>query len=230
MIEIDSEVIMYPRRSQPFGKSWEKWVEDWCIWLLSIPKEKNPANDETGANSGQNQKDENVWFLAGSFGNNNPIRRRCTMPKSKAILFPIADKEDSFAEDQEFNKAEELSTRAKTCMDRLVYLDLIVDGKKVINLKKYRVCSHIFKLQFPNNNVYSVTPGQTTSVCEGYWAFLKPLPSGSHEISFSAGILSPQDDPVTIQMQNSPIHDSVIEEINKNAMFKIDVTYELKIM
>ena len=229
MVEIESEVVMYPRNCEPFGKSWEKWAEEWCKWLLSIPKDRNPANDETGINSSQEQKDENVWFLAGTFGNNIPVRRKCTIPASKAILFPIADKEDSFAEDQELNNVEELSIRARTCMDRLIYLHLIIDGKRVLNLEKYRVQSKVFNFKFPKNNVYSVTPGQTKSVCDGYWAFLRPLPIGSHEILFSAGILAPQHDPVTIQMRNSPIHGSVIEEINKNSMFKIYVMYELTV-
>ena len=65
MIEIDSETMMYPRQFKPFGKSWEKWSAKWCNWLLSIPRERNPADDETGINSSQDQVDENVWFLAG---------------------------------------------------------------------------------------------------------------------------------------------------------------------
>ena len=226
MIEIDSETMMYPRHYKPFGKSWEKWIEEWCKWLLSIPKDRNPANDETGINSSQEQKDENVWFLAGTFGNNLPVRRKCTIPESKAILFPIADKEDSFAEDQEFNNVEELSIRARTCMDRLTYLRLIVDGKRLLNLEKYRVHSQVFKFAFPGNNVYDVKPGITSSVCDGYWAFLKPLPTGSHEIHFSAKIFLPNDDAVTMQMKNTSIC-TIIKEINETSILKIEVIYEL---
>jgi len=119
--------------------------------------------------------------------------------------------------------------RARTSMDRLIYLQLIVDGKRLLNIKEYRVLSEFFDLTFPKNNVYDVKHGKTRSVCDGYWAFLRPLPIGSHEILFSAGILAPQHDPVTIQMRNSPIHGSVIEEINKNSMFKIYVMYELTV-
>jgi hypothetical protein len=226
MIEIDSETMMYPRYYKPFGKSWEKWIEEWCKWLLSIPKDRNPANDETGINSSQEQKDENVWFLAGTFGNNLPVRRKCIIPESKAILFPIADKEDSFAEDQEFNNVEELSIRARTCMDRLTYLRLIVDGKRLLNLEKYRVHSQVFKFTFPENNVYDVKPGITSSVCDGYWAFLKPLPTGSHEIHFSAKIFLPNDDAVTMQIKNTSIC-TTIKEINETSILKIEVIYEL---
>ena len=226
MIEIGSKTIMYPRDYEPFGKSWEKWAAIWCNWLLSIPRDRNPAVDETGKNSFQNQRDENVWFLVGTFGNNIPVRRKCTVPESKAILFPIADKEDSFAEDLDIVNEKELSTRARTSMDRLIYLRLIVDGKRLLNLKKYRVHSQVFKFTFPENNVYDVKPGITRSVCDGYWAFLKPLPTGSHEIYFSAKIFLPNDDAVTMQIKNTSIC-TIIKEINETSVLKIEVIYEL---
>jgi len=229
MIEIDSEEIMYPRNYEPFGKSWNKWTAIWCNWLLSIPRDRNPALDETGKNSSQNQTDANVWFLAGTFGNNTPLRRKCTVPVCRALLFPLADKEDSFAEDLDIANEGELSMRARTSMDRLIYLQLIVDGKRLLNLKKYRVHSEFFDLTFPENNVYDVKPGVTRSICDGYWAFLRPLPIGSHEIYFSAGIFLPKDDTVTMQIKNSSIYSSVVEEIDKNSRFNIAVTYDLTI-
>ena len=229
MIEIDSKTIMYPRNYQPFGKSWEKWAAIWCNWLLTIPKDKNPALDETGKNAGQNQRNENVWFLAGTFGNNISITRSCTVPRSKAIFFPIAEKEDSFAEDLDILNEEELASRARTSMDRLIYLQLTVDGKKLLNLKDYRVHSEFFDLKFPENNVYDVKPGATLSVCDGYWAFLKPLPIGRHEICFSAEIFLPKDDIVTLQIKNRSIYSSMVEKIDKSSRFGIEVSYDLAI-
>ena len=229
MTEIGSETIMYPRKYQPFGKSWEKWTAIWCNWLLSIPREKNPAVDETGKNSSQNQVDANVWFLAGSFGNNIPVRRKCTVPNSKAILFPIVNKEDSFAEDLDLIYEEELAMRARNSMDRLICLQLIVDGKRLPNLSEYRVLSEFFDLTFPENNVYDVNTKNTRSVCDGYWAFLRPLPIGSHEIYFSAKVFLPKGDQVTKQIKNSSIYSSVVEEIDKNSRLNIEVTYELTV-
>ena len=229
MTEIGSETIMYPRKYQPFGKSWEKWTAIWCNWLLSIPREKNPAVDETGKNSSQNQVDANVWFLAGSFGNNIPVRRKCTVPNSKAILFPIVNKEDSFAEDLDLIYEEELAMRARNSMDRLICLQLIVDGKRLPNLSEYRVLSEFFDLTFPENNVYDVNTKNTRAVCDGYWAFLRPLPIGSHEIYFSAKVFLPKGDQVTKQIKNSSIYSSVVEEIDKNSRLNIEVTYELTV-
>jgi hypothetical protein len=229
MTETDSEYIMYSRKYQPFGKSWEKWAAIWCNWLLSIPRDRNPAVDENGKNSSQNQFDADVWFLAGTFGNNNNVRRKCTVPKSKSILFPIVDKEDSFAEDLDLLNEGELAIRARNSMDRLICIQLTVDGKKISNLSEYRVMSEFFDLKFPKNNVYEVTPGITRAVCDGYWAFLRPLPIGSHEIYFSAQVFLPKDDEVTKQIKNNSIYNSVAEEIDKNSRLNIEVTYELMV-
>jgi len=230
MTEIDSETLLYPRNYQPFGKSWEKWTAIWCNWLLSISRDKNPAVDESGKNCSQNQVDANVWFLAGTFGNNIPVRRKCTVPKSKAILFPISVKEDSFTEDLDMTNEEDLAVRARNSMDRLICLQLTVDGKKLLNLDEYRVQSEFFDLIFPEDNVYDVKPGITRSVCDGYWAFLRPLPIGSHEIYFSAQVFLPKDDEVTKQIKNTSIYSSVAEEIDKNSRFNIKVTYDLTII
>ncbi len=224
-----SGINLYSYDEKPFGKSWEKWAAIWCNWLLSIPRNRNPAVDVTGENSSHNQRDENVWFLAGTFGNNIPVRRKCVIPKSKAILFPIANKEDSFAEDPDLINEEELARRARNSMDRLIYLQLNVDGKRFVNINEYRVHSEFFDLTFPENNVYDVKPGITRSICDGYWAFLKPLPVGSHEICFSASIFLPKDDTVTMQIMNSSIYSPLVEEIEKNSRFNIEVSYVLTI-
>ena len=100
----------------------------WCKWLLELPKDINPSIDTTGKNCYQNQKDPNVWFLSGTFGNLTPIRRYCRIPEHKAILFPILEKEDSFAEDTDLKLKSELRLRAKEFMDRVRDLRLVIDG------------------------------------------------------------------------------------------------------
>ncbi len=230
MTGFDSEGDIYTRRSKPFGKSWERWAAIWSNWLLSIPTDKNPAEDETGENSSQNQLDKNVWFLAGTFGNSVPVERKCTVHHSKAILFAIADKEDSFAEDPDLIYEDQLSERARTSMDRLVNLHLSVDGKTIANINEYRVHSEFYDLIFPEKNVYDVEPGVTRSVCDGYWAFLKPMCTGSHKIHFSASIFLPRDDTVTRQIRNNSIYSPIIHDIDRTSRFNIEVIYNLTII
>jgi hypothetical protein len=229
MTDKDSEELMYSRSHEPFGRSWEEWAALWCQWLLSLPREINPAVDDTGNYSSQNQTYTGVWFLAGTFGNNIPVKRRCKVPKFKAIFFPILEKEDSFTEDIDLRKPEELAMRAKNSMDRLIYLDASLDGKRLPNLKDYRVRSHFFDLMFPENNVYDVTPGLTRSVCEGYWVFLKPLPVGTHEIHFTGAVYLPNHDIVTDQMKSYPIYRSIIGDKDNDLTFNVNVTYQIEI-
>src|SRR5947209_2554061 len=104
-------------------------------WALSIPKIHNPAADSTGKNCAQNQNGP-VWFLAGTFGGS--MNRQCTIPVKKAIFFPVVTKECSFAEDYDLKTEQELSKRVKEVMDCVTYMELIVDGFKLQNLKQYR--------------------------------------------------------------------------------------------
>ena len=57
--------------------------------------------------------------------------------------------------------------------------------------ERYRVESRLFDLTFPENNVFSVAPGNTSAVSDGFWTFLEPLPVGNHDIDFSASIIDP---------------------------------------
>jgi len=39
--------------------------------------------------------------------------------------------------------------------------------------------------------VFSVAPGKTKAVSDGFWVFLEPLPSGNHDIDHSGSVLDP---------------------------------------
>ena len=222
-----NDSLLYPRDSKPFGRSWEEWAASWCKWLLGLPKEINPALDESGENCSQKQEDANVWFLAGSFGNIVPITRICRIPRNRTILFPILEKEDSFAEDVDLKYEAELALRAKEFMDRVRNLQLIVDGIKIQGLSEYRVQSAIFDLIFPINCVYEVEPGPTRAVCDGYWVFLRPLSTGQHEIRLSGEVAMIRDDTVTDQFRNDPLYSHMKGHIDKNASFVLDIIYQI---
>jgi hypothetical protein len=220
---------MYPRKSRPFGKRWEEWAAIWCSWLLSIPKNINPSLDQTGANCAINQNDRYVWFLGGTFGNVTQVTRTCSIPKGKAIFFPILEKEDSFAEDTDFTSESELSTRAREFVDRVKYLELNVDGVFLKEMNKYRVQSVFFDLEFPANAVYNVKPGLTRAVCDGYWVFLRPLPPGKHTIHFAGEVEMVSNDIVTQQFLDEPLYKPIKELINKKSSFRLDILYNILI-
>ena len=131
----------------------------WCNWQLSIPRTIHPAIDEIGRNCNQNQDNPNVWFLTGTFGNSVVIRRSCTVPKERAILFPIIYKEDSFAEDKDLCNEFELMSRARDFAEHVIHLRTTIDGEDLHDLYNNRIQSEFFDLTFPTQCVYDVEPG-----------------------------------------------------------------------
>ena len=177
----DKDIRMFPVESAPFGLPFSEWCIRWVKWCLEQPIENNPAKDMTGKNCCQNQSGS-VWFLAGTFGGS--VTRRCTIPPEKAIMFPILEKECSFAEDIDIKTEADLISRTLDETSRISHVEASVDGVTLRNLNKYRVQTPVFDLVFPKNNVYSVPEGRTRAASNGFWVFLEPLSAGEHEIYF----------------------------------------------
>jgi hypothetical protein len=226
--------FLFDRTECPFGKSWERWVTAWYKWIVSIPKRENPCLDMTGEHCSINQNEDKVWFLAGTFGNNSPIKRECTVPLGKAILVPILVKEDSFAEDSDLRTESELVNRAKNATDRLLYVKAIIDGKNVECPEKYRVRSKVFDLIFPDDNIYDVESGITRSVCDGFWLFIKPFQVGRHVIYFSGETVV--SEPYTRNfMKASSVYSAFMKQYevskeNKTITFRVEVIYLLNVL
>jgi hypothetical protein len=233
--------LLYNRNSKPFGQSWEKWAALWYMWMISIPKNENPCLDETGKCCSVNQKNKDVWFLAGSFGNTVPVRRKCTIPSGRAILLPVLVKEDSFAEDHDLKTEEELRKRAKEATDKVLHMEASIDGLTVLyvkasingmketlaHLKGYRVQSEVINLEFPRDNVYDIPPGVTRSISDGFWLFLKPLEMGKYNIYFKGETLLA--DPFTRdKMRKTEVYASNLPHIDRN-LFRVEVSYELTV-
>jgi hypothetical protein len=226
MPSIDSPLV-FSRGVNPYNKTWEDWTAKWCKWLLSIPKDNNPSVDDNGENCAENQDDPLVWFLGGTFGNNKVVKRKCIVSSEKAILFPILEKEDSFVEDSDLDTEEELAARAEGAMDKVTILFASVDNEIIDDLKRYRVRSSFFDLNFPENNVYDIPPCTTRSVCDGYWVFIKPLRAGKHCIKFKGECLMEEGDVPTERINTDSVYTQIRKNVQKFHTFKVNVTYEL---
>jgi hypothetical protein len=168
---------VYSLDEKPNGLTYGNWTAKWWQWFVSIPQD------------GQNQNGP-VWFLTGTFG--GTAERTCEIPAGKAILFPVLNTECSYLENPELKTESELLTCAKQAQDSgSITMSATVDGTQLKNLEKYRVGSQLFDLVFPENNVFSVAPGKTKAVSDGFWVFLEPLSSGNHEIDQSGSVLDP---------------------------------------
>ena len=177
----NNAIRIFSVESAPFGLQFSEWCVRWVKWCLEQPIETNPAMDATGRNCCQNQSGP-VWFLAGTFG--GPATRKCTLPMEKAIMFPVIEKECSFAEDKDISTEADLISRTTDQTSNISHLEASVDGVTLQDLRRYRVQTHVFDLVFPKNNVYSVQEGPTRATSNGFWVFLEPLCVGEHKIYF----------------------------------------------
>jgi hypothetical protein len=176
--------------SSPYNVGYSKWTVRWWNWCLSQPKFTNPVNDRkrTDRNASNDQIYPSVWFLAGTTDGN--AERECIVPIVRAILCPIINFEISTAEEPDLNTDEALLYRAKDEIDKIENLNVIIDGTKLSNVKKFRVQSGVFDANLPQDNIWGVKPGKTRAAADGYWIFLKPLPKGMHTLQFNASCLA----------------------------------------
>lgn len=171
--------------SKPYGLTYGDWTARWWQWAYSIPKDTNPAYDDTGKYCAEGQYGP-VWFLTGTY--RHSVDRYCTIPAGKAILFTILNSECSFAEFPNLKTEEELLQCAKQMQDSVIYLEASMNGISLTGLEKYRIKSPLFNFTIPENNILGLPAQSTQAVSDGNWVFLKPLPIGNHTIYLKGGL------------------------------------------
>jgi hypothetical protein len=226
----DNQIGVFLADSKPYGLTYGEWTAKWWQWGYSIPKDINPAYDDTGKNCTQKQNGP-VWFLAGTYG--HAVNRKCDIPAGKAILFPILNSECSFAEFPKLKTLSELRLCAKTIQDQVTILNATVDGVPISNLQKYRIQSPPFSFTLPQNNILGPPSNVTTqAIADGNWVFLKPLSAGSHKLMFKGGVQEQQQQLQTNTMGKvSP--DNVSGNSNGSFAFpsgwNFETTYDLTV-
>ena len=76
-----------PTNPKIFGRTLGEWSAEWWNWALQFPLETSPLFAEGDVDCGMEQSGT-VWFLAGS-STGAPSVRNCTIPKGKALFFPV---------------------------------------------------------------------------------------------------------------------------------------------
>ena len=181
--------------SKPYGLTYGQWTVKWWNWALSIPKENNPVVDDTGKYANVLQNDPNVFFLAGTFGGPT-VKRQCTVPAGKAILFPVINYEVNSIEYPHLKTELEMIREVIRDEDDIINLEGVIDAKWI---PAYRIRSDppVFPLTMSLDVIEAkkeILEGMKTITCkaasDGYWIFLKPLSKGKHEIFFAGSCSS----------------------------------------
>ncbi len=193
------------------GQTLQQFAVHWWTWIYSIPRDKvSPVIDPDGKSCGYNQAGD-VWFLAGSPGDDLRYVRDCTIPKGKHIFFPVFTL---------ISKSKPICSSAQIHAeiepDRLLSVEVTLDNKIIPDPRKFRAKSPgCFRLKGYIQSRYE-SMGIYPVATDGYWILLKPLEPGTHTLRFKVQYVMGS-------------RDKGKNEGEKKANFIQDVMYNLKI-
>ena len=174
----------------------EKLAAAWTQWTYSKPEAESPL---IGSYEGGPRCDGtpvsptpgNTWFLAGTVGTTGPpvgeTVRTCTMPVGNRLFFPVYNATFFITEPDENEQiAREFVTGRVDAVeeDPDLTIEVTVDGKEINSNRIVRAQTPFFDLTFEAGNIFGLDPGAYTTISDGLWVTLPPLPPGEHEIHF----------------------------------------------
>lgn len=198
--------------AQPhYGKTHAEWGAAWWKWNYENPGPKHPLGDTTGADCDVNQPAE-VFYLVGSLG--GAVTRTCTVPKGKALFFPLinvaADNAGVPVADQ--MTEEQLKEFAGGAMDVVTSIQLELDGKSagatLADYSEYLGALTPFSYTVPDtaDNFYRKVFGLDfagkvdSAYTRGYWMMIAPPAAGAHTIHLKARAEPPGSDPFELEV------------------------------
>lgn len=188
-----------PPNAHPYGLSYGEWQARWWQWSISIPWSTHPY--QSAANAALNQSGP-VWFLVG-YGDGIP--RAVTIPRGKAVFFPVVNVECSNIEPAPFFGADEAGMRAAARLFDRTNMECFIDGLPVRYLERFEGESPLFSFSAPDDNILiGAGPVSGQAVSAGTYVMVPPLSVGQHVIHFkgtqSDPILGPFDYNATYQI------------------------------
>lgn len=184
--------MLFPMSARPYGASLTTWAERETAWLYSIPAQRNPQLDQTGAFCHVGQAGP-VWFLPPIDGPNVMDQSRtCTIPRGRAILLDIGHVAPLYpcpnrAPDPGESIAHFLFRRSLVTMSSVDLLDVSLDGQPVQNVLHHRFISdNPFVLKGETSLATSlnacITGGWQAASADGFFMMFRPLAPGQHTI------------------------------------------------
>lgn len=134
----------------------------WWTWAASQVEAKNPVSDTTGAQCANGQS-KDVWFLAGSFGQD--VSRECTVPAGVPVAFPVVN---LFGEKPD---CDAFMAKASGTA--------VLDGEPLAT-KTYPATP--ITIEAVDGNPVTTDGGSYDTVACGIWAQAGVLPNGDHEL------------------------------------------------
>ncbi len=187
----NNSVNILPPGGKPYDLPYSEHIKIFWKWVISIPEDKSPWSDKTGANCayGQSVTNSSVFYLGSNGGGTS--YRTCKIPAGKSLFIPVSPMEITDKENPN-SSIDHLSQIAKQDQDSVTSLHLKIGDKEYNyqDLLKYRVHTDAFDVVFPNNNpIFGVTNGgPSKSIADGFYIITQPLPKGTYTIQYQSAI------------------------------------------
>jgi hypothetical protein len=172
----------------------------WWQLAMSLPSAVNPFFDPTKCGVGQRGK---TWFLYSTAlpleTVGEPLDVPCTLPVKKRIFLQLTS---AFCTPEEGDTIPSLREECAQGMTNPGLLRLEIDGVDRADLIE-RLNSK-FTLPVAADNIFApdFAPGVYTSVHDGYYALLPPLPAGDHTVLAQALITLDNGRPVAFSTRH----------------------------
>jgi hypothetical protein len=186
----NNSIDIFTPDSKPYGLTFQEHVKNFWKWVISLPKDKSPWNDPTGANCaiGQSGTNSSVFYLGSNGGGTS--YRTCKVPAGKGLFIPVSPMEVSDKESPN-SSIDQLTQIAKQDQDSVNSLNLKI-GDKVYNyqdLLKYRTHTEKIDVVFPDNGIFGVMHGgPSKAVADGFYIITQPLAKGTYTIQYESAI------------------------------------------
>src|ERR1043165_903228 len=147
---------------------------EWWDWVVASPVDRNPVTDTTGEFCGEAQP-EDVWFLAGTFGEEaGPVDRECAMPAGLPVFVPAVN---LLAFPGVTGEPESMA-----CVEVMGQMSGVVtlDGADVV-LEKVEGAQVTVKGVMGNPISHDLS--MVTGAGCGLWARIQPLAAGLHNLT-----------------------------------------------
>ena len=196
----------FPVESSPYGKTYQKWMEGWWRWYVSVDKQHSPnfeglvdGHERVECSFKQNTSSPviHLWFINPDRGQS--VEESCNIPQGKAIVVPIDLGLMDYNDPKVDVKTEE--NLARIVKQSNIYpneFDITLDGIPLnfTNDERNRVTTDLFNITLPENNIwYDEGVENLPSVADGWILILEPLPSGEHTLKYTGGYRDHRSDP-----------------------------------
>jgi hypothetical protein len=183
--------FFYTPKDSPFGMPYGVWLSKYWDWWANIPKTLTPTQHNYDCYM---HEAGDVIFLVNPLKMNSEVTYKCKIPSGKGLLFALVTSEyDTGTEGYEKATDKQLTDAARLD-DNSNAFKVTLDGKAISSdyLRNLRAESPFWNITILAGNHYDSPPGVFRAFAEGFFAFLKPLSPGSHQIYYETS--SPKSD------------------------------------